>query len=225
MDRDAFARAAQTLGLELSAQQLDQLEFFEDALYRANEVMNLTRVPKEEAWQRHFLDSLLFQEVIPTGSSVLDVGTGPGFPAWPLACARPDLQVNAADSSGKMIGFLIKQPLPNLLPIQVRLEDWDQREAFDVITGRAVAPLPIQLELSAPFAKVGGLVLPMRTVAEEEAIRALDASQLGLKLREVQRRAIPGTEVVRLIPIFEKVRSTPKQYPRTWAEIKRKPIG
>lgn len=185
--------------------------------------MNLTRVPREECWLRHFLDSLLIQDLIPVGSSVLDIGTGPGFPAWPLACARPDLQVVAMDSSGKMIGFMNKNPLENLKTLQVRAEEWTVREAFDVVTGRAVAPLGVQLEISAPLCKCGGIILPMRTPAEREDI-GRDVSALGIQLESAIEKALPGTDIVRLFPVYRKVAKTPNRYPRTWAEIRRRPL-
>lgn len=203
---------------------MDQLEEFENRMYAANEVMNLTRVPREEAWVRHFLDSLLAQDLIPQGSSVLDIGTGPGLPAWPLACVRPDLKITALDSAGKMIGFLNGNPLPNLEPVLGRAEDWGVREKFDVVTGRAVAPLGIQLEISAPPCKVGGVVVAMRTPAEEELARAFEGEGLGLQLESVVSRALPGTDVVRLFPIFRKTAKSDRQYPRNWAEIKRQPV-
>jgi 16S rRNA (guanine527-N7)-methyltransferase len=180
---------------------------------------------RNDAWLRHFVDSLLFHDLVPQHSSVLDIGTGPGFPAWPLANARPDLQVTALDSSGKMLGFLRSQQLPNLEVIQSRAEVWGARDRFDVVTGRAVAPLAVQLEISAPFAKVGGLVLPMRTPMELQEVRKFPSSELGLKLEDALERTLPGTDVVRLFALFRKVAETPVAYPRTWAEIKRKPIS
>jgi 16S rRNA (guanine527-N7)-methyltransferase len=212
------------LGIELAAEQLDAFEGFEAALYGANAVMNLTRVPREECWLRHFVDSLLIQDLIPLGASVLDVGTGPGFPAWPLACARPDLKVIAIDSSGKMIGFLSKNLMQNLKTVLVRAEEWKMRDAFDFVTGRAVAPLGIQLELSAPLCALGGVVAPMRTPAEIAQVRT-DVSMLGLSLLDVYERRLPGTEVVRLFPVYRKVDATPTRFPRTWAEMKRRPLS
>jgi 16S rRNA (guanine527-N7)-methyltransferase len=184
--------------------------------------MNLTRVPEDEAWVRHYLDSLLFHDLIPEGWSVVDLGTGPGLPAWPLACARPDLRVTAVDSNGKMLGFLRTQPLPNLEVVQIRIEDWDVRERFDVVTGRAVAPLGVQLELSAPLLRLGGRVVPMRTPADDPT--AVRLAPLGLKLVEVVERELPGTDVVRAFPLYEKVAPTDRRYPRRWSEIKSKPL-
>lgn len=224
MDRDAFREAVRSLGLRLDERQLNAFQSFEDRLYESNEVMNLTRVPREECWLRHFLDSLLLHDLLPQGSRVLDIGTGPGFPAWPLACARPDLQVTALDSSGKMHGFLQRNPLPNLKAVLERAETWGQRERFDVVTGRAVAPLAIQMELSAPACRVGGSVIPMRTPGEESEVRAFQGEGLGVELQSVDARPLPSTEIVRLFPVFVKTRKTDRQYPRRWAEIKSSPL-
>lgn len=210
-------------GLELSQEQIASFDAFEDALYAANEVKNLTRVPRENAWRRHFVDSLLFHDLIPGGSAVLDLGTGPGFPAWPLACARPDLHLTALDSNGKMLEFLKSQPLPNLDVVQVRVEDWDVREHFDVVTGRALAPFAIQMELSSAPCKGGGLVIPMRTAQDDESIANLRTGRLSLKLKEIVRRDLAGEEITRVFPVYEKTAKTMRKYPRRWAEIKLKP--
>jgi 16S rRNA (guanine527-N7)-methyltransferase len=225
VDRGRFVETLAGIGLTLSDAQIEAFESFDERLYAANAVMNLTRVPREEAWLRHFVDSLLFHDLIPEGSEVLDVGTGPGFPAWPLAAARPDLRVTALDSSGKMIGFLAQNPLPNLRAVVDRAETWGVREGFDVVTGRAVAPFGIQLELSAPPSKVGGLIIPMRTPSEKEAVKGFPAPELGLQPAGLHERALPGTDIVRLFPVYRKVAATPSKYPRPWAEIKRAPLG
>lgn len=185
--------------------------------------MNLTRVPKDESWIRHFADSLLFESVFTEGSQVLDIGTGPGFPAWPLACARPDLKVTAIDSSGKMLGFLEKTPLPNLNLVQVRAEEWDMREQFDFVTGRALAPLPVQLELSAPLCRIGGFVTPMRTPSDQVILNSVDL--LGLRLEAVKSRQLPDSTTERVMPLYKKVAPANKIYPRRWAEIKKNPLA
>lgn len=183
--------------------------------------MNLTRVAREDCWLRHFVDSLLFADLIPTGATVLDVGSGPGFPAWPLACARPDLEVVALDSSGKMLGFLSKRLRPNLHVCLARAEEWGRRDEFEVVTGRAVAPLGIQLELSAAPCRIGGLVLPMRSAHDRFD---LDVGRLGLQLDRVVERCLPGSEIRRVCPVYRKVASTSTRYPRPWAEIRRDPL-
>lgn len=208
----------------LDTAALTLLARFEEALYASNEVMNLTRVPREAFMDRHVADSLLVAEFAPQGASVLDIGSGAGFPAWPLAAARPDLRVTALDSAGKATRFLEGVPLPNLEVVNARAEAWGVRERFDLVTGRAVAPLALQLELSAAPCKIGGLVVPMRTPADREAAQGFPAATLGLKLEALEERRVAGTEVVRLLPVYRKVAATPERYPRPWAEMRRKPL-
>jgi len=208
------------LGLSLN---LDAVAAFEEDLYVQNAVMNLTRVAREECWLRHILDSLLIAEFIPKGASVLDIGTGPGFPAWPLALARPDVQVTALDSSGKMLGFLRRHPLPNLTALQQRGEELLLADAFDVVTGRALAPLAILLELSARPCRKGGIVLPMRTPNDLPEIERL-SSVLGLELEVVHRRTLPVIDAERVFPVYRKKKNTPPGYPRAWAKMREKPF-
>ena len=224
MDRELFRQQAASIGLELSSAQLDSFEQFEEALYEANKVMNLTRVPREEAWSRHFIDSLLFHDLIPKGATVLDIGSGPGFPAWPLAAARPDILVTALDANGKTTAFLQSQALPNLQVVQDRAEDFPQRERYEIVTGRALAPLAMQLELSAAACKVGGLVLPLRSKSDLELAQSFDASRLGLALEKAEVRLLPGTDIERLFPVYRKLKPTPAKYPRRWSEIKNTPL-
>ncbi|MEZ0325499.1 MAG: 16S rRNA (guanine(527)-N(7))-methyltransferase RsmG [Fimbriimonas sp.] len=224
MNREAFAAATNELGLSLTHEQLTAFEAFEEALYKANEVMNLTRIPREECWLRHFIDSLLFQDLIPEFSEVLDIGSGPGFPAWPLACARPGIKVTTLDSHGKSIAFLRQNPLPNLTVVNGRAEDWGVTETYDIVTGRALAPLALQLELSAAPCTVGGKIIPMRTPSDRKAIAEIKRASLGIQLKDTVNRTLPGTDIERLFPIYEKIAPTPKRYPRTWAEMKTKPL-
>jgi 16S rRNA (guanine527-N7)-methyltransferase len=211
-------------GLPCSTEMLDQLHAFVTDLYSLNETRNLTRVPKEEFWLRHVVDSLLVHSLLPEGATVLDIGTGPGFPAWPLAWARHDLRITALDSSNKMLGFLARHGLPNLKAVLGRAEEWGVRERFDLVTGRAVAPLAIQLELSAAPCQVGGVVIPMRSANDQHEIQAKDFSVLGLALEKVERRTLPDVGAERLFPAYRKVAKTPREYPRKWADIRRKPL-
>jgi 16S rRNA (guanine527-N7)-methyltransferase len=210
------------VGLDLTPDQVSAFEGFAQTLYKANEVMNLTRGPRKDCAVRHFFDRLMFQDLIPFHAGVLDIGTGPGFPAWPLACARPDLSVTALDSSGKMIGFLRTQPLPNLEPVLGRAEEFGRRETFEVVTGRALAPLPTQLEVSAAPCAVGGLVIPMRTPGDD--FSGVSLAPLGLELVEVVDRPLADTGVVRSFPVYLKVRPTDARYPRRWPEIRSHPL-
>lgn len=209
----------------MSDAQLAAFQTYEANLYETNEVTNLTRVAREECWTRHFIDSLLFQELIPEGASVLDIGTGPGLPAWPLAAARPDIQVTALDSNRKMLGFLRENPLPNLTVVEARAEEWGHREEFDVVTGRALAPLALQLELSAACCKIGGVILPLRTPNDFGAIELFRGQALGIRLEKKVERMLPEVGAERLCPVYRKLYSTAAKYPRPWPEMKRAPIG
>ncbi len=212
-------------GFALTPVQEEAFLEFGRALYETNAVMNLTRVPVEECVSRHFLDSVLVAPLLEVGWSVVDVGTGPGFPAWPLACARPDLMVTALDGSNKGLGFLRRHPLPNLRVVQARAEEWTERERFDAATGRALAPFPVQMEVCAPWVRKGGLLVPFRTPAELAQVEAFPAGRLGLRLERVVEVPLPETDVIRLFPVFVKVERTDRAFPRRWAEIKARPLA
>lgn len=224
MNRDRLADGAGELGISLTTLQLDQFEAFEDALYAANAVMNLTRVSQQDCVERHFLDCLILVPLLEAGKLVLDIGSGPGFPAWPIACSRPDLQVVALDSSGKFHRFLAGQSLPNLESILARAEEFSASDSFDYVTGRAVARLSVQLELSARPACIGGFVLPMRSDLEVIEMNARSYERLGLRLATVNRLRVPGSDIIRQIPAFQKVKPTSREFPRPWAEMKSNPL-
>lgn len=219
MDADSFVETCAAIGLPLKRVQIEAFETFEQDLYEVNASVNLTRVPQAECWLRHFVDSLLVAEFLPSGAHVLDIGTGPGFPAWPLACARPDLAVTALDSNGKMLSFLERHPLPNLRIVQGRAEDTPPRESYDVVTGRAVAPIMAQLEISAAPCKIGGAVVPMRTPTDEPFPTA--PPPFGLALEQVVRRPLPSSDIIRVFPVYRKVTPTSPRYPRRWADIRK----
>jgi 16S rRNA (guanine527-N7)-methyltransferase len=211
-------------GLPATPEALSKLDAFEEALYAANLETNLTRVPRDQFWVRHVADSLLPHRLIPPRATVLDIGSGPGFPSWPIALFRPDLRVIAVDSSGKAVRFLERFPLENLEAWQCRAEELGIRDRFDVVTGRAVAPLSIQLELGAAPCRIGGVVIPFRTLPERRSARSEAPGRLGLRLREEHVFELPDGSAARWFPVFEKIRSTPRAYPRPWAQIRAKPL-
>ena len=219
-----FAAAAASLGVALTQEQVRAFEVFEERLYAANEITNLTRVRREECRARHFLDSLSIAPLIPEGSSVIDIGSGAGFPGVPLAIARPDLRVTLLDAGSKEIRFL--ESLADVASFGLILERAEVaarvpefRERYDVAVGRAVAPLPVQAEISAGFVRVGGVFLPQRSEADETP----QFSDLGLELRD--RVIVEVGGIRRLIAAYGKNSATPSRFPRTWAAIKKRPIG
>jgi len=187
--------------------------------------MNLTRVPESDAVTKHFLDAVLPIALIPVGARLLDIGTGPGIPAVPLALARPDLRVTAMDSGARGLRLIRDHGPANVTVRQGRAEEIDQRESFDVVVGRAVAPVAIQLEISAAWVRRDGLLIPYRTPSERGEIEDFPAHELGLELEDLREIPLPGTDVVRLFPVFVKARSTPAHYPRAWSQIRNSPIG
>lgn len=210
------------LRIALSQRQVEAFDTFQDRLYAKNLVMNLTRVPQEECWERHFADSLTLSSLIPRAATVLDVGSGPGFPGICLAIARKDISVTLLDSSGKALDFaraILEELAIAADIIEGRAENLGHeahlRGAFDFVTGRAVAPLKIQAEISAPFARIGGRFVTMRTSDDY----ARDFAEFGLKVSGEHLRRFGKSE--RKLIEYEKVASTPPEFPRPWAKIKR----
>lgn len=209
--------------LPFSQDQEAQCEGFLDRLYQANKVMNLTRIAREEAEIKHLIDSLLPQALIPEGALVLDAGSGPGFPSWPLACLRPDLDIHAVDSTEKIARFLEGVAPKNLTVRCLRVEELRTRGRYDVALGRAFAPLGIQLEATAAFVRLGGMALPYRTPNDLLEAETLPCGQLGLELEETVEKALKDGSL-RLFPIYRKVRETPGEFPRAWGRMKSRPL-
>ena len=219
------------LGLELSENAADTLCAFGEGVVKQNEVMNLTAITEPDKVARlHLLDSLTLLTLENfKGKTVIDVGCGAGFPGVPLKIACPEAKVTLLDSLGKRMNWL-ESFLPTLgitaRYITARAEEavTEHREAFDYATSRAVARLNILLELTAPYVRVGGKVLAMKgTAAMEELEEAKGAIQkLGLQLEKVQQFPIEDTG--HTVIVLRKVRRTPPQYPRRYAQIKKSPL-
>ncbi len=204
---------------------------FGKAVVEQNKVMNLTAITEpEQVAKLHLLDSLSVLAVQDlTGKRVIDVGCGAGFPGVPLKIACPGMELTLLDSLGKRMTWL-QEVLPTLGVdahcITARAEEAvaDRREQYDFATSRAVARLPILLELTAPYVKVGGAVLAMKgAAAQEELAEAKNAIRaLGLKLEKVHQFPIDGTS--HAVIVLRKIAPTPKQYPRRYAKIKQAPL-
>ena len=218
------------LGLELSDPTCDTLCAFGAAMVKQNEVMNLTGITDDKGVANlHLLDSLtVMASADLSGKTLIDVGCGAGFPGVPLAVAS-GAKVTLLDSLGKRMKWL-ESCLPSLgieaECITARAEEAvaTRRESYDFATSRAVARLNILLELTAPYVKVGGVVLAMKgTAAREELAECGNAmKKLGLKLEEVKEFPIDGTN--HAVIVLRKVAPTPKQYPRRFAKIKQAPL-
>ena len=220
------------LGLKTEASP--QLLDFAARLLEKNQVMNLTAItePKDVA-TLHLLDCAALLSLHPLqGKSVVDVGTGAGFPGMVLRILESDFDLTLLDSLGKRIIWLDEtcreMGLDRVECVHARAEEFAaaRREQFDVATSRAVADLPLLCELALPLVKVGGQFLAMKSVdSDEELNRARGAiGQLGGKVMTVEDYVIPGTEVKHRLVVIEKVRPTPPQFPRPWAKIKKSPL-
>lgn len=206
-------------------------------MLEVNQHLNLTAITEPEAViLRHYADSLILAPMIPAGAKVADIGSGAGFPALPLAIARPDLTLTAIDGTGKRVRYMTETAeilgLSNFAALTLRAEDGGRdpamRGKFDVATARAVAALPILSELCLPYVKVGGLFLAMKSrEAEEElaaasrAIRTLGGGDVSLETRTLTSPAEPEP-LTRTIVSVRKLSPTPAQYPRDYGAIKKK---
>ena len=230
--QELLAQGLRTYGLDESRSEL--LLRFAEALLEKNKVMNLTAItdPTDVA-QLHLLDCaavLTFADI--KGKSLVDVGTGAGFPGMPLQIMEPTAKCTLLDSLGKRINFLQEVcdelGLSHTRCVHARAEEYarDHREQFDFATSRAVAALNVLCELALPMVKVGGAFLAMKSVDSDEELRQAKSAiaQLGGSVESVQDYTIPGTEVTHRLVTIRKVKPTPHAFPRAFARIKKNPL-
>lgn len=230
--KSALTAGLERLALALPAEQVEALLAFSAAVLEKNKVMNLTAITDPaQAAELHLLDSLTLLKVLPlAGKSLLDVGTGAGFPGVPLKLAEPSLRLTLLDSLQKRMRWLEEEALP-ALGVEARFltgraEDFarDNREKFDVVTSRAVARLDLLCELCLPFVHRGGYFLAMKgALAKEELHEAANAIRLlGGSYERTEEFEIGGA--VHSVIVIHKTGKTPEQYPRSWARMKQKPL-
>ena len=227
--RQALVSGLPELGLTLTENQIDTLCAFGRAVVKQNEVMNLTAITEDAQVARlHLLDSLTVLTAADlAGKSLIDVGCGAGFPGVPLAIGCPEAKITLLDSLGKRVHWL-EETLPTLgisaECVTARAEEAvaTRRESYDFATSRAVARLNILLELTAPYVRVGGMVIAMKGAATQEELAECGSAikKLGLKLEAVRRSPVEGHSLI----LLKKIAPTPKQYPRRYAKIKQAPL-
>ena len=207
---------------------------YADLLVEKNKVMNLTAITEPtDIATLHFLDCAALLKLTDFQcKTVADVGTGAGFPGMPLRILEPSIRLTLLDSLNKRIDFL-KEVCDDLGfgdvdCVHARAEEFaaEHRESFDIVTSRAVANLRMLSELCLPLVKVGGTFLSMKSVDSDaelaEAQKAIDT--LGGRVTDVKDYVIPGTEVRHRVIFIQKMRETPKKYPRAFAKIKKSPL-
>ena len=217
----------------LAALQLDTAAMmqFSDRLLETNKVMNLTAItdPQEVA-TLHLLDSAYLLTLADfAGKSVVDVGTGAGFPGMPMGILCGDASLTLLDSLGKRIDFLRDAAealeLENISCVHARAEEFaaEHRESYDVAVSRAVAVL---CELALPLVKKDGLFLAMKSVDSDGEIDAARGAigQLGGRIERIDDYAVPCTDIRHRVVVIRKVRPTPAQFPRAFAKIKKSPL-
>lgn len=220
--------------LSLPTEAAKPLAAFAGRMLEKNQVMNLTAItdPADVA-RLHLLDCAALLRIVPfKGKSVVDVGTGAGFPGMPLRILEPDFDLTLLDSLGKRIAWLEEvcrdMGLQRVSAVHARAEEFaaEHREQFDLATSRAVAQLNILCELALPLVKVGGQFLAMKAVDSDGEIDAARGAigQLGGKITAIRDYTIPGTDIAHRLVIIEKVKPTPKQFPRAFAKIKKSPL-
>jgi len=232
-------RAHQILGLQLTTEQLAAFERYKHELIEWNSRFNLTAIRDENGIEiKHFLDSLtciLAFEPSSPPRSLIDVGTGAGFPGIPLKLIYPHMRLTLVESIQKKAGFcqhvVETLGLRQVTVLAQRAEDVGQdpqhREAYDVATGRAVAPMPTLVEYLLPLVRIGGMVImqkgenaPAETQQSEKVI-----ARLGGQLRKIMPIALPAVVEDRYLVVLDKVAQTPAEYPRRTGLPAKQPLS
>lgn len=236
-DIHIFEEGLKELNLELSDVQKKQFLDFYEYLIEKNKVMNLTGITDfQEVLVKHFLDSLMVAKIIDMGKikSMMDIGTGAGFPGVPVKIMFPDTKSVLLDSLNKRVKFLEETfellKLSNISAIHGRAEEYaknkEYRERFDLCVSRAVSNLATLSEYCLPYVKKGGVFVSYKSgkVQEEveEAGKAIEI--LGGKVKEVMYFSLPGSDIERSLVVIEKVKNTPGKYPRKAGTPLKEPI-
>lgn len=226
-DTQDFRKDLEALGVSLQESQIESFLIYYEMLVEWNRVMNLTGITEYyDVFKKHFVDSLSLVNACDVAGkiSVIDVGTGAGFPGMVLKIAFPQLQLTLLDSLNKRIQFLNavidKLDLSGVETVHGRAEDLakpgDLREKYDLCVSRAVANLATLSEYCLPFVREGGLFISYKSekISEETAAAEHALSLLGGKIRDQVKFQLPNSDIYRNLVVIEKIKATPKRFPR-----------
>ena len=234
MTKEQFIEELKKINVDITEYQLKQLEQYYELLIEWNKKMNLTGITKkEDVYLKHFFDSATIAKIIDLNKidNLCDVGTGAGFPGIVIKILFPKIHVTLVDSLNKRINFLntvIKElELVNIVALHERAEIFalNQREKFQLVTARAVAPLNILSELCIPLVKIDGYFIPLKSNISQE-IKGFNKviSKLGGENLEVLNFELPYENSNRTLLKVQKKNKTNQLYPRKYADIKRRPL-
>lgn len=222
------------INLELTDRQVTQFYDYMNLLIQWNKKINLTAITEEnDIILKHFIDCMTILNYFDQSKTVIDVGSGAGFPGIPIAIMRDDLKITLLDSLNKRVQFLNcvidNLKLVNVETVHERAEDYGKikREQFDYATSRAVANLSTLVEYLLPFVKIGGKCICMKGFEIEEEIEnsKFAISQLGGKIKQIDQIQLPNSDIIRKIVVIEKVKNTPKNYPRKSGLASKQPLN
>ena len=230
-----FNNCLEKLNLTLTEEQIEKFYNYMNLLIEWNKKINLTAIVEpKDIILKHFIDSLTIEKYIKKGETIIDVGTGAGFPGIPLKIAREDLKITLADSLNKRINFLNevinKLDLKNIETIHTRAEELGKnkkyREKFDIATSRAVANMSTLSEYLIPFIKVKGRCICMKSsdidTELENAKKAINI--LGCEIESKDKFNLPNSDLGRSIIVLRKVKNTPSKFPRKAGTPAKEPI-
>ncbi len=234
---DTLIEGSEELEIELGSDRENKFKLYKDLLQEWNEKIDITTIiDDEDVDKKHFLDSLTLVEtgLFNQDEKIIDIGTGGGFPGLPLKIYNPKLEVTLMDSLNKRITFLnqviASLDLEDIEAIHGRAEELSRtdeyREAYDICVSRAVARLNTLAEYCLPFVKKGGYFVSMKGPDYEEELKEAKNAilLLGGSIRDHKRVRIPHTDIYHSIIIIEKIKNTPKKYPRGGGKPRKKPL-
>lgn len=234
MNQNDFVKELEKLSINVTDTQIKQLDKYHELLVTWNEYMNLTGIVEKEAvYLKHFYDSLTLCKIINLDriETLCDIGTGAGFPGMVLKILFPNLKITLIDSLNKRIVFLnevIKQlGLTDIETIHSRAEEYGikNKEKYDVVTARAVAPLNILLEYSIPLVKINGYFIAMKANITDELENSKNAlSKLDCQIENIIKFNLPFEHSNRTLISIKKTNKTKNLYPRKYNEIKKRPL-